>query len=112
MAAIDDFNQARADYKAYATELKSQRDAAVQVAEDAVARLEATVAGDAAEDEAQLAGYATSLRSDLDDVKGRPDPVEPEVPAGGEPAPAEPSTPFPSGPSGDTDPVIPPVPSE
>ncbi|QFG10145.1 hypothetical protein PBI_LEMURIA_59 [Mycobacterium phage Lemuria] len=114
------FDQVRADYKAYATELKEQRDAAIAAAEAAAERdraslaaLEAFQADDAATDAAQLVAQrqadADALQSDLDDVKGRPEPVEPEVPATDPPVPAEPSTPFPSGPSGDTDPVIPPV---
>lgn len=113
------FDQVRADYRAYAQELKDQRDAAVAAAEAAlerdrasVAALEAFQANDAETDAAQLVAQrqqdADALAGDLEELKGRPDPVEPEAPADGG-TPAEPTTPFPSGPTGDTDPVIPPV---
>ena len=109
-----DFDQVRADYKAYAQAQKDRADAAVAALEAAQTRAEASdqaladfQANDAATDAAQLLAQreadAAALQSDLDDVKGIPEPEEPVE------TPSEPTTPFPSGPTGDTDPVIPPV---
>lgn len=110
------FDQVRADYKAYATELKGQRDAAVAALEAAKTRADASdqalvdfQANDAETDASQLVAQreqdAGLLEADLNEVKGQPEPTEPE----GTPEDSAPSTPFPSGPTSDTDPVIPPV---
>jgi hypothetical protein len=85
-ASID---QVRADYKAYATDLKDQRDAAIALAEqyavtaqenaDALAAFQAD---DAATDASQLAQKeaedAAAFQSDLDELKAADEPVEPD----------------------------------
>ena len=96
-ASID---QVRADYKAYAQELKDQRDAALALAEQATAKakenadaLAAFVADDAATDLQQLADKeaqdAAAFQSDLDGLKAADEPVAPETPTEEPSAPVE-----------------------
>jgi hypothetical protein len=84
-ASID---QVRADYKAYANELKQQRDDAIALAEQYAATAQANAdalaqfqADDAATDATQLAQKeaedAAAFQSDLDELKAADEPVEP-----------------------------------
>ena len=84
-ASID---QVRADYKAYANDLKEQRDAAValaeqyaQTAQENADALAAFQADDAATDAQALADKeaedAAAFQSDLDALKAADEPVEP-----------------------------------
>jgi hypothetical protein len=89
IALTSSIDQVRADYKAYAQDLKSQRDAAIALAEqyaataqenaDALAQFQAD---DAATDAAQLAekeaADAAAFQADLDELKSADEPVEPE----------------------------------
>lgn len=89
VAAID---QVRADYMAYANELKAQRDQAITLAEQYAATaqenadaLAAFQADDAATDAQALVDKenadAAAFQSDLDALKAADEPAEPEVPA-------------------------------
>jgi hypothetical protein len=84
-ASID---QVRADYKAYANDLKDQRDAAValaeqyaQTAQENADALQKFQDDDAATDASQLAQKeaddAAAFQSDLDELKAADEPVEP-----------------------------------
>ena len=86
-ASID---QVRADYKAYANDLKQQRDAALALAETQAQKaqenadaLQAFVDDDAATDASQLAQQqaddAAAFQSDLDELKSQDEPAEPET---------------------------------
>lgn len=91
-ALMTSIEQVRADYVAYANDLKAQRDAAVALAEqyattaqenaDALAAFQAD---DAATDASQLAAKeaedAAAFQSDLDALKAADQPVEPAPPA-------------------------------
>ena len=85
-ASID---QVRADYKAYANELKDQRDAAValaeqyaQTAQENADALAAFQADDAATDATQLAEKeaqdAAAFQDDLNELKAADEPAEPD----------------------------------
>lgn len=95
-------DKVRADYKAYAQELKTQRDDAIALAEsnatkaaENAAALAAFQADDAATDASQLAAKeaedAQAFADDLAELKAAPTPVEPEpeTPVDTEPAPAD-----------------------
>lgn len=84
------FDQVRNDYRAYAQELKDQRDQAIAAAQTAQGQasqlasdLQAFQDNDAATDATQLAEQsqtlADQLQSDLDALKAAPEPVEPTV---------------------------------
>lgn len=87
-AIVASIDQVRADYKAWGTEVKAQRDAALAALEAKTAEASQLAsdladfqANDAATDASQLAEQAQSiadgLQSDLDSLKDQPEPTEP-----------------------------------
>lgn len=96
-ASID---QVRADYKEYAQGLKAQRDAAIEAAEAALAREEASIealrqfqaddeATDASDLLAQREADAEAFRADLEELKAQDEVPEPD-PTPGEEVAGEP----------------------